>query len=186
MTQAEFFAYVVDVLEKLEVNYMITGSVASMAYGEPRLTLDMDIVIDLSGELAEKFYHKFPSPDYYADLDSMLAAIKEADYFNIIHIPSGSKVDFYQIKKDIFSQDAFNRRHKEAFDEIRLASFSSPEDVIINKLLFYKEGKSEKHIRDIKSILQISGHKLDMPYLDKKTRELGIYEYWQELKNLRP
>lgn len=182
MTQAEFFAYVVDILEEMKVDYMITGSVASMAYGEPRLTLDMDIVIDLPSSLAERFYSRFQPPGYYADLESILAAIREDGHFNIIHIPSGSKVDFYQIKKDRFNQEAFSRRHKEAFDEIRLASFSSPEDVIISKLLFYKEGKSEKHIRDIKGILQISGDKLDTSYLDKKTKELGIYEYWQNLK----
>lgn len=182
MTQAEFFAYVVDVLEELRVDYMITGSVASIAYGEPRLTLDMDIVVDLPTSLAERLYTKFLPPDYYADLDSILAAIRENGHFNIIHIPSGSKVDFYQIKKDKFNQEAFSRRHKEAFDEIRLASFSSPEDVIINKLLFYKEGKSQKHISDIKGILQISGDKLDTSYLDMKTKELGIYQHWKKLK----
>jgi hypothetical protein len=182
MTQAEFFAYVVDVLEELKVDYMITGSVASMAYGEPRLTLDMDIVIDLPPNLAEKLYSKFPSPDYYTDLESILSAINETGHFNIIHITSGSKVDFYQLKVDRFNQEAFTRKHRESFDEVRLASFSSPEDIIINKLLFYKEGKSEKHLRDIKGILQVSGDKLDISYLDEKTKELGLYEYWQKLK----
>lgn len=181
MTQAEFFAYVVEVLEELDIPYMITGSVASMAYGRPRLTLDMDIVIDLTPMVAEKFCSRF-STDFYVDLDSILEAIRERGHFNIIHIPSGSKVDFYQVKEDGTSQEMFKRRHKESFDEKRSASFSSSEDVIINKLIFYKEGKNEKHLDDIRGMLEVSGDRLDISYIDKKTKELGLYQYWEELK----
>lgn len=181
MTQGEFFAYVIEVLENLNILYMITGSVASMAYGRPRLTLDMDVVVNLSHQTAEGFCSKFGT-DFYVDLDSILEAIRERGHFNIIHIPSGSKVDFYQIKEDATSQEMFKRRHKESFDEKRSASFSSSEDVIINKLIFYKEGKSEKHLNDIRGMLEISGDKLDIPYIDNKTKELGVYKYWEELK----
>lgn len=183
MTQGEFFAYVIDILEGLNIPYMVTGSIASMAYGEPRLTIDMDIVIDLSMEMAEKFCSRFKTEeDFYVHLDSVLEAIRQRGHFNIIHVPSGSKVDFYQLKKDPLSQDIFRRKHKESFDEKRLASFSSPEDVIINKLIFYDEGKSEKHLRDIRGMLHVSGDKLDIPYLEKRLKELGLYQYWGELK----
>ena len=180
MTQGDFFAYVIDILEELNIPYMITGSVASMAYGEPRLTLDMDVVIDLSKEIASDFCGKF-SDDFYVDLESILEAIRYSGHFNIIHVPSGSKVDFFQIKKDAVSQEMFKRRQKESFDEKRTAFFSRPEDVIINKLIYYKEGKSEKHLRDIRGMLEVSGDKLDVSYIDKKTKELGLYQYWQEL-----
>lgn len=181
MTQGEFFAYVIDVLEELNIPYMITGSVASMAYGEPRLTLDMDVVIDASAEIAEKFCNKFGA-DFYVDQNSVLEAIRQRSHFNIIHVPSGSKVDFYQLKKDGTSQEMFKRKHKESFDEEKYAFFSSPEDVIINKLIYYKEGKSEKHLRDIQGTLRVSKGKLDVSYIDKKTKELGLYQYWEELK----
>lgn len=180
MTQGEFFAYVIDVLGELNIPHMITGSVASMAYGEPRLTLDMDVVIDLSSKDAEMFCSKFDS-DFYVDLDSILQAIRQRKHFNIIHVPSGSKVDFFQLKKDATSQEMFKRKHKESFDEKRTAFFSSAEDVIINKLIYYKEGKSEKHLRDIRGMLQISGNKLDVSYIDKKTKELNLYQYWEGL-----
>jgi hypothetical protein len=143
LTQGEFFAYVIEVLENLNIPYMITGSVASMAYGRPRLTLDMDIVIDLLPRLTEEFCSKFGT-DFYVDSSSVLEAIRERGHFNILHIPSGSKVDFYQVKEDAANREIFKRRLKEAFDEKRAASFSSPEDVIINKLIYYQEAKSEK------------------------------------------
>lgn len=183
MTQGEFFAYVIDVLEGLNIPYMVTGSIASMAYGEPRLTIDMDIVINLSTEMAERFCGKFEiGKDFYVHLDSVLEAIRQRGHFNIIHVPSGSKVDFYQLKEDQLSQEMFKRKHKEAFDEKRMASFSSPEDVIINKLIFYNEGKSEKHLRDIRGMLQVSGDKLDISYLGKRLEELGLHQYWERLK----
>lgn len=182
MNQGEFFAYVIDVLTELNIPYMITGSVASMAYGEPRLTIDMDIVADFPRKTVENFCAKY-NHDFYVDAESIKTAIKEGGHFNIIHVPSGSKVDFYQVKKDTNAQGIFRRRHKEAFDEKRIAFFSSPEDVIINKLIFYKEGKSEKHLRDIKGMLRISGDKLNISYIDEKTKKLGLNQYWEELKN---
>lgn len=181
MTQGEFFAYIVDVLKNLNIPYMITGSVASMAYGEPRLTLDMDVVVDLSSDITEEFCSKFDN-NFYVDLESALEAIRQSSHFNIIHIPSGSKVDFFQLRKDKTAQEIFNRRHEESFDEKRTAFFSSPEDVIINKLIYYKEGKSEKHFRDIRGMLQVSGDKLDTAYIDRMTKELGLHRYWRRLK----
>ena len=181
MNQGEFFSFVIDVLEELDILYMITGSVASMAYGEPRLTLDMDIVIDLPERQAEEFCQKF-GDDFYKDLDSILEAIRQRDHFNIIHVPSGSKVDFYQLKDDVLSQQMFKGRRQESFRENKLASFSRAEDIIINKLIFYREGQSEKHLRDIRGMLEISGDQLDLAYIDNKTKELGLYSYWEKLK----
>ena len=181
MNQGEFFSFVIDVLEALDIPYMITGSVASMAYGEPRMTLDMDIVVDLSDKKAEEFYRKFDK-DFYKDLDSILEAIRQKSHFNIIHVPSGSKVDFYQLKDDRLSQEMFKNRRRESFREDKMASFSRPEDIIINKLIFYKEGQSEKHLRDIQGMLEISGEQFDLSYIDKKTKELGLSPYWEKLK----
>ena len=181
MNQGEFFSFVIDVLEELDIPYMITGSVASMAYGEPRLTLDMDVVVDLCERQAEEFCRKFGG-DFYKDLDSIFAAIRQRDHFNIIHMPSGSKIDFYQLKDDSLSQQMFLSRRQESFREDKMASFSRPEDIIINKLIFYKEGQSEKHLRDIQGMFQISGDQLDLAYIDKKTKELNLYSCWEKLK----
>jgi hypothetical protein len=181
MTQSEFFAFVIKVLEEFGIPYMITGSIASMAYGEPRLTLDMDIVVDFAEEKAKKFCLKF-NDDFYKDLDGMIDAIRQKSSFNIIHVPSGSKVDFYQVKDDGLSRQMFENRRRESFQENKMAQFSRPEDVIINKLLFYREGQSEKHLRDIRGMLRISGDRFNITYLDQRTRELGLTSVWEELK----
>lgn len=183
MNQGEFFSFVIDVLEGLNVPYMITGSVASMAYGEPRMTLDMDIVVDLPETKAKVFCQKF-GDDFYKDLDSVREALRQRGHFNIIHIPSGSKVDFYQVKDDALSRQMFDNRRPESFGEDKLASFSRPEDVIINKLIFYKEGQSEKHLRDIRGMLLVSGDQFDLSYIDKKTKELGLHSFWQEARKI--
>ena len=115
-------------------------------------------------------------------IDSILEAIRQRDHFNIIHVPSGSKVDFYQLKDDPLSQQMFKGRRQESFREDKMASFSRPEDIIINKLIFYKEGQSEKHLRDIRGMLEISGDQLDLVYIDKKTKELDLYSSWEKLK----
>ncbi len=96
MNQGEFFSFVVDVLAEMRIPYMITGSVASMAYGEPRMTLDMDIVIDFPQEKVEDFCQRFKN-DFYVDSEGIRKAIRQRNHFNIIHAPSGSKVDFYQL-----------------------------------------------------------------------------------------
>lgn len=181
MNQGEFFSFVIDVLEDLNIPYMITGSVASMAYGEPRLTLDMDVVVNLSAQKAEELCGKFGA-DFYKDLDSILAAIRQKGQFNIIHMPSGSKIDFYLLNDDRLSQQIFKNRRQESFREDKQASFSRPEDVIINKLIFYKEGQSEKHLRDIQGMLQISGDQMDLSYIDQETKALDLYSIWEKLK----
>ncbi len=181
MNQGEFFSFVIDVLEELNIPYMITGSVASMAYGEPRMTLDMDVVADFSIDNAEKFCQKF-NEDFYKDLDMILEAIREQGHFNIIHAPSGSKVDFYQLRNDILSQQMFKNRRLESFREDKMAAFTRPEDIIIHKLIFYKEGQSEKHLSDIRGMLEVSGEQFDLSYIDQKTQELDISIYWEKIK----
>lgn len=185
MTQGEFFGYVIDVLEKLEIPYMVTGSVASIAYSKARLTLDMDIIVDLSSQQAKELGGNFISPDYHADLNSILEAIRNRGHFNIIHIPSGSKVDFYLLKSDTFSQEEFTRRQRFAFDDNRDATFARPEDIILSKLDFYKEGGSEKHLGDIRQMIIIIGDALDISYIEFWSNQKSTYDIWLKLKEGR-
>jgi len=177
----DVFAHVIDVLERLKIPYMIGGSVASIAYGEPRLTLDMDIVIDIKEDQVEKFIQSFGN-EYYVDLNSILEAVKNKTHFNIINSIAGVKVDFYVLEDDEFSRQEFSRRRKEAFDKKMLAYFKSPEDTILKKLQWHKMGGSEKHIEDIKGILKVSGSKLDLVYLDKWAIKLKVADVWQKTK----
>jgi len=181
MTQGEFFGYVIDVLEKIKIPYMLVGSIASIAYSKPRLTLDMDIITDISQDQAKEFVGRF-GEDYYVDLYSIIQAIRSRGHFNIIHIPSASKVDFYLLKTDSFNQEEFVRQQRLSFDDKREASFASPEDVILGKLDFYMEGKSEKHLEDIQKIIEVCGDSLDISYIEHWAKKKGILNIWFGVK----
>jgi hypothetical protein len=179
-TEQEIFSEVIDKLEKLDIPYMIGGSVAAIAYGEPRMTLDMDVVIDLILDKVESFAASF-GQEYYVDINSIKEAIGSRGHFNVIQSEAGVKVDFYLLGNDEYSQEEFKRRRRESFDENRVAMFSSPEDIILKKLEWYKMGESQKHIDDIKGVLRISGDKLDMPYIEKWALKIGVQDIWQKI-----
>ena len=180
--QNKVFAYVIGVLEKLKIPYMIGGSVASIVYGKARLTLDMDVVVKMSEDQAKQFPKSF-GKEYYVSLESILEAIRTGGHFNIIQSEEGIKVDLYILKDDEFSQNEFSRRREEAFDEERKAFFSTPEDVILMKLEWHRMGESQKHIDDIRGMIELSGPKLDLKYIDKWAIKIGVQDIWQKLKN---
>jgi hypothetical protein len=175
--QASVFTTVLDVLERNQIPYMITGSVASVLYGEPRMTLDMDIVLDIAPHQVRPFVQAFGN-DYYVDETSIRDAIQRRWYFNIIHGSSGAKVDFYVVQDTPYAREAFGRRRNDQFSHAVRAYFTSAEDTIIGKLQYYHDGGSEKHLRDIRGILRSMPAKLDMGYLDKWATDLGLAEEW--------
>ena len=156
---------------------MITGSVASVLYGEPRMTLDMDIILDMAPRQVRPFVQAF-SDDYYVDETSIRDAIQRRWYFNIIHGATGAKVDFYVVQTTPYARHAFSRRRHDQFSAAVRAYFTSAEDIILGKLQYYHDGGSEKHLRDIRGILRGMPAQLDMHYLDRWATELGLAEEW--------
>ncbi len=135
----------------------------------------MDIVINLKEEMIDKFMAEFDR-DWYVDKGIIIDAIKNKFSFNIIHIPSGSKIDFFILRTEEHNLTEFSGRKREKFDEKRYAVFCSVEDVIIKKLDYYFEGKSEKHIEDIKGILKIYSGEIDFEYINKWVKDRGTLE----------
>ena len=180
MRQKDVFTSVIDILNELKIPYMIVGSIASILYGKPRLTLDMDIVVDMGEKDIEDFVSKFNS-DWYVDKEMIKGAIKKRFHFNIIHIPSANKIDFFLLQDDDYARAEFDRRKPEKFDKTRKAFFSCVEDVIIKKLDYYLEGKSEKHIEDIKGILKTYYEKIDFNYIEKWTKRKDTFNIWKDL-----
>lgn len=180
-SEREVFSEVISILERLGIPYMIGGSVAAMAYGVPRLTLDMDVIVDMDFEQAKVFASSLGS-EYYVSLESIQEAIETRGHFNIIQSEVGIKVDFYVLSEDEFSREEFKRRRKEALDQEKMAVFATPEDTLIKKLEWFKMGESQKHLEDIRGMLKISGGKLDLKYIDKWTIKMGLYDIWQKLK----
>ena len=90
----ESFLNVIALLEKEQIPYMVVGSLASMIYGEPRLTHDMDLVVDILPGDATKIEKLFPSENYYCPpLEILRPEINHRGQFNLVHHESGLKVD---------------------------------------------------------------------------------------------
>lgn len=168
-------------LESHGIRYRVVGSLASMAYGEPRFTNDIDILADLRPEHTALFLAAFPPPDHYLSETSMQTAIRQAGQFNIIHIPSGIKVDMIVLKPDDYSRTEIERGRRLTSPGEFDVWFASPEDVILNKLIYYREGGSAKHLRDIGSMLMIQGDSVDRAYIASWAAKLGILPEWQSL-----
>lgn len=176
----------VSVLERLQIPYLITGSVAAMAYGEPRLTNDIDVVVDLDEAHAVSFAAQFPQGEYYLSEEAIRDALVRKGQFNIIHPASGLKIDVMIQKGTPFEQSRFKRARLIHPADSYAARFAAPEDVIIKKMEYYREGGSEKHLRDIAGIMTISAGEIDESYISEWADRLDLREVWHAiLKRLR-
>ena len=172
----ELMQKVADFLERESVPYRIVGSMASMAYGEPRFTNDVDVLVDLSMDKVDALCREFPSPDYFVSPHAVRQAISSRHQFNILHIPAGLKVDMILSEDSEFDRLNLNSGQRLTCEGAYDALFASPENVILKKLVYYQEGGSEKHLRDIGSMLAIQGDQIDHTYLDEWASELGVVE----------
>jgi hypothetical protein len=176
----ETFQNAIARLEEAQISYIIVGSIASMVYGEPRLTRDMDLVIDVSAADSKKFEILFQQPDYYCPpLEVVADEIRNRGQFNLLHVPTGLKIDVMIKKATSFDQSRFQRIQRVELWKGFSANLASPEDIIIKKLEFYREGGSEKHIRDIRGI--VSNTDLDKPYLNNWVTQLHLENEWAKV-----
>jgi hypothetical protein len=111
-----FFGYVIQVLERLEIPYMVVGGFAAIFYGEPRLTIDVDIVADIRPEHIRPLLAAFPIPDYYVSEEAVRDALQRGYPFNIIQPATGAKVDLVPLPHDPFTRSAFQRRQRLIYD----------------------------------------------------------------------
>lgn len=181
MEQSDLLRTVVAVLEELELPYLVTGSTATIFYGEPRFTADIDVVVHLPESRIPELVDAFADDAYYLDEESVRRAVSRRSQFNIIHPASGLKVDVMIPEGGAFDRSRFARARRVRPVEDYEASFASPEDVILKKLSSYREGGSEKHLRDIASVVKISGEQLDWEYLEQWVEALELGRVWHTL-----
>lgn len=179
MEQGELLLYAVGVLEEQNVTYLLVGSMASGAYGEPRLTHDIDIVVDLALSQAPAICAAFPPPDYYVSLEAAREAVRNRRSFNVVHPTSGNKIDFLVARDDEWGRTQLARRKRIPVLPDVDAYAADPRDVILGKLLYYQEGGSEKHLRDITSMLNVSAGEIDRDDVAKWASRLGVEDVWQ-------
>jgi len=179
----ELFRYLIAALEDVGVPYAIGGSMASIAYGEPRATLDIDVVVSLRAESLGAFCEHFPPGEFYLSHDAALVAISGGDHFNIIHPASGMKIDVFSDRADEVSRSQVERGRRLQALEGLTAVFSSAEELIVKKLEYYRLGGSDKHLRDVRSMLDISGAEIDVERIEYWVQRLGLHAEWALVSN---
>jgi hypothetical protein len=184
MQNHNLFSIFIDKLFENNIEYFITGSVASIVYGEPRLTHDIDIVISIDKHQADEILTAFPLKDFYCPpLEVIKNEVLRANrgHFNIIHHETGFKADIYLTGEDKFQQWALDNKIEIEFSGKKIF-IAPPEYVIIKKLEFFREGKSHKHITDIQGILSGSGEKINFNLIEKFVIAFGLENEWKEIK----
>lgn len=181
MEQSDLLRKVVDVMEQLGIRYFVTGSVATIFYGEPRFTNDIDVVADIPSTAITRFCRAFSASDYYLSEDAVQQAITTRGQFNIIHPASGLKVDVILPTQSAFDRSRFSRIVRVHPEPNYDAAFASIEDVILKKMEYYQLGGAEKHLRDIAGVLKISGETVDREYILEWAQRLGLEDTWQSI-----
>lgn len=159
-------------LEKANISYMLTGSMAMNAYGHARATNDFDIVIAIQRHHAKELVSLFEQ-DCYISPESVTEAIQRQGMFNVIDNETIFKIDFIVAKNEPFAKQQFERRQSLEIQGKKIYVIS-PEDLILSKLAWSQESLSELQERDIQNILRIMGNKLDKAYLEKWANEKGF------------
>ena len=172
---------VVEVLERRQLPYLVSASIATIYFGEPRFTNDIDLVVALPIQRVHEFCSEFPPDEFYVSEDAARQAVQSGEQFKIIHPDSALKADIFTPADTPFTRSQFARGHRHhadaplGFD----ATFAGPEDVILKKLEYYAEGESEKHLRDITGILKAGQNPVDREYIERWAAELGVLDVWE-------
>jgi hypothetical protein len=162
---------------------MVVGSIASIAYGEPRLTKDIDIVVELPEHAIPRFCASFPAPEFYVSDIAVRDAIKHRIPFNVLHPATGNKIDFVLPRADEWGRLQLARRQQVQLLTDRTGYTARPEDVIIGKMWYYAESEHEKHLRDITGILRLCPQPVDRDDVAAWAAKLGLTEIWQAILN---
>ena len=173
--EQEVLKIVLKRLESVEIRYMVTGSIAANFYTIPRMTRDIDIVIEVIVQDAERVFSLF-SDDFYVDRETIKDAIRRKGIFNIIHHDGIVKVDFIVRKDSEYRRVEFERRRRIPFEGLSI-DVVSPEDLILSKLDWARDSLSEMQIRDVKNLMETTP-KLDRPYIEKWVEKLSLTEIY--------
>ena len=182
----ELITLFIEPLEQHGLRYLVTGSVAAMAYGEPRLTNDIDLILEIKPEDIDSLTQAFPGSHYYLPPLEIIHSERvrsQRGHLNIFHLETMLKADIYLAGSDPLHHWAFQHSQRMEIEGTSVA-FAPPEYVILRKLEFFQEGGSEKHLRDIASILIESNLELNTPYLEQEILARGLCESWQRAKGL--
>lgn len=182
MSQQKLLEQLLAILDKSNIDYMVTGSVVSSLQGEPRATHDVDIVIQIHFSSISSLISAFQPPRFYLSENSIKEAIQHQTMFNLLDTTEGDKIDFWILTNDPFDQSRFERKYSEAVFGMKM-KVSSPEDTILAKLRWAKlSGGSEKQFTDALRVFEVQHGRLDLAYLETWANRLGVKDLWEQLK----
>jgi hypothetical protein len=182
MLVPDLFMVFIQGLQQAGIPYVVTGSVAVIVYGDPRMTHDIDLVVELHRSQIAALINAFPEEQFYCppvEVITTESARSARGHFNIIHHETGFKADIYPVGNDALL--AWAIKHARTFDLGGLTlQVAPPEYVIVKKLEFYREGKSAKHLSDIAGMLAASADLIDFKLLKEKLEQYGLKREWEQ------
>ena len=187
MEQVEMFLVFTKPLGKANINYMATGSVASMLYGIPRFTHDLDMVIELPMHKINSIEKAFPFSSFYCPPYEVLqieSRRPRRGHFNLIHNESGFKADIYIHNTDKLQEWGLSKKTRIELNDKDGIWVAPPEYVIVRKLEYYREGNSEKHLHDISGMLEVSGDIINKTIIHDWITKLELQTQWDKVKEL--
>lgn len=176
--QLEFAKEIARRLDSAGIPYMMTGSVALTWYARPRMTRDIDVVIDCSERDAEAIVRLFES-DCYLDAETVRRAIAGRGMFNIIHNEWIIKADFVVRKDQVYREVELGRRRQLDIEGTPVWVVA-PEDLILSKLQWSRDAESQIQKDDARMVIR-SVEDLDWAYLDKWAADLGLQDLLTEV-----
>lgn len=172
--------------ESIGAHYMITGATAAILYGQPRVTNDLDVVLSLDDAGRSALLRAFPESEFYVPPEAVIRteqARHQRGHFNLIHHETGYKADIYLTGADPLHAWAWPKRRRLPWGEDLEITVAPPEYVVLRKLEFYREGKSSKHVTDIRAIREITG--LDEAAITPWLEKMGLGGVWEEITTTR-
>lgn len=172
---------IVGELDRAGIDHMLAGSFASTFHGDPRTTNDIDLVIDCERAALDRFVEQLDSREFYVSAAAADEAWRRRGQFNVVLLATGWKIDLILRKDRAFSREEFARRRPVEIAGVRVW-IASAEDTILSKLEWGQAGESERQLRDVVGILEVRSGELDLGYIERWVRELGLGAIWERAK----
>ncbi len=167
------------ILEQLGISYYITGGVASIAYGEPRTTRDLDLVVEVKQAYITRLVAALEQAGFYCPPGAVEdIQTGRGQVLSVTHMETILNADIVLSPDNTFERSKMQRRRLESLDEAGIMQFwiASPEDLILAKLLWGQTSQSEKQWRDVLGVLKVQGETLDFEYMKQWAKVLGVVD----------
>jgi len=186
--EIELVAQVIEVLESLQISYIVGGSFALCVWAAPRTTHDLDLVVELPLSRVPEFCARFPTERYYIDAEAMRDGLGQG-FYSFIDMVSGMKVDLFPLQpSDAVQVGAFSRRVHQQLLTGRVAAVYTAEDLLVQKLRWHVLGESERQFRDCLELMLADLARepklIDQGRVEATTRRLGtqVHAAWRLLQ----